>query len=542
MPIDMGKHKEAFLNEAKTHIKTLNYTLVELEKSPTETKLLQEIFKSTHTLKSLCATMGYKQMGNLCHAIEDLIDAIRNNMLSIEDCTDLFFHSFDRISASLTKLEANESELDSNSLIIQLKKLLNHKKTLTPKIPPPEVNSLPLNTYDETVERIRAIEVKVERLDILMNLAEELLVNKMKFDQIRELVEYPELAVAIETLGRLITDLQYHVMQVRLVPISFIFNRFLRMSRDLAKQQKKEINLQIEGGDLELDRTLIDEISESISHLIRNAIDHGIETPESRKKSNKPPQGRILLKASRTKETAIIEVNDDGAGLDWEVIKKSAIAHKLLKPEASKDEMKKALFSGLSTTKIVTTVSGRGLGLAIIKQKIESIGGNVRVESNAGIGTAFFMEIPLTLAIIKTLFVKVENETYAIPIEFVERLLVLNQDEFKGLLDQEAIIFEDNNIPIINLSELFNEKSAIANNKKSRKEKQPIVIIRNEHNRLGLSVDKLLSTQEVVIKPMNRTIKDNKYFSGTALIGSGEMVLVLDVTYLLHNMKQICIM
>lgn len=281
MPIDMGKHKEEFLNEAKTHINTLNLNLVKLEKAPHEKELLHQIFKAVHTLKSLSATMNYTQMVLLCHSIEDLIDSIRNGILSLENCADLLFNSFDVISACLKNIELNESELDTSETILQIKKLMNQKNNNNPQV---EVNSNHLQNHDEAIEKIRAIEVKVERLDVLLNLAEELLVSKMKFDNIRKQIDYPELNAATETFGRLITELQYHILQVRLVPISFIFNRFLRMSRDLAKLEKKEIDLQIEGGDLELDRTLIDEISESISHLIRNAIDHGIETPEIRQK------------------------------------------------------------------------------------------------------------------------------------------------------------------------------------------------------------------------------------------------------------------
>ncbi len=247
---------------------------------------------------------------------------------------------------------------------------------------------------------------------------------------------------AVESLGRLITDMQYHIIQIRLVPIGFIFNRFARMVRDLAQQQKKAISLEIEGGDIELDRLLLDEISQSINHLIRNAIDHGIEIPEERQKMNKPSAGTIKLRASRSKESAVIEVSDDGGGLDLQAIKLLGIKRHILKNDASMDEVCEVIFSGLSTTKAVTSISGRGLGLPIVKQKIESIGGRIKVKSISGKKTSFFIELPLNLAIIKTLFVRVDKEIYAIPIEAVERLLVISANEFKSIMNLEAIIFE----------------------------------------------------------------------------------------------------
>lgn len=526
MPIDFSRHIEAYLNEARTHIKTMNFTLVELEKNPDDMKLLHKIFRSVHTLKSLAATMGYKQSMGLCHAMEDLFDAIRYKQLSLESCADVLFESIDFLNLIIKNISAGNGEKNADYLIAKLRTLLkSENKTLS---------ETALNQFqfdNEVIEKIQTIEVKLEQLDKLMNLAEEFIVNKMKLEAIQEQIEYPELPPAIESLGRLITELQYHVMQVRMVPIAFVFNRFIRMTRDLAKHQHKKVNLQIEGADIELDRSLIDEISEAISHLIRNAIDHGLETPEVRKKLNKPELGTILLRVYRTKEAAKIEVSDDGSGLDLPALKKIAIKKHLIKPEANDQEILNTLFSGISTSKSVTEISGRGLGLSIVKLKIESIGGTVKVTSNPGKGTTFMIEIPLSLAIIKTLFVQVSHQTYAVPTESVERVLILEKKDIKGLIHNEAIIYQDSNIPIIRLSHLFHQKTASL-------DKLPIVIIYKGTERLGLVVDQLLDTKEVIIKPLNRSIRNIKYFSGATLIGSGQMILILDAAYLLQLKKK----
>ncbi|MHB1948047.1 MAG: chemotaxis protein CheA [Gammaproteobacteria bacterium] len=526
MDFDFSKHKEAYITEAKTHVKTLNYALVELEKNPDDIKLFHKIFRATHTLKSLSATMGYEQSMSLCHAIEDILDAIRYEQLSLSICTDLLFKAFDQLSLDLKNLSTNQEEVDSSALIKQVHHLLEKHKAPSIKL---SKNQMQLES--DAIEKIQSIEVKIEELDILMNLAEEFLVNKMKLESIREQIDHPDLLPVIESLSRLITDLQYHIMQVRLVPIAFVFNRFIRMTRDLAKNQNKEVNLQIEGAEIEFDRSLIDEIAESISHLIRNAIDHGIETPDIRLKMNKPAQGTIWLNVQRTKEAAKIEISDDGAGINLEAIKKLALNHNLIKPGASHAEVLNTIFTGISTAESVTEISGRGLGLSIVKLKIESIGGTIKVNSNPGKGTTFLIEIPLSLAIIKTLFVKTGDEIYAIPTEFVERLLMIDTKNIKGLMKEEAIIFEENDIPLIRLRSIFHQKILPL-------DKQPIVIIHNGNERLALAVDELLTTKEVIIKQLNRSIKDNKFFSGATLIGSGRMILILDVAYLFQLRKK----
>ncbi len=524
--MDLSKHKEAFLAEAKTNIKNMNRALVELEKSPEDKAIFHKIFRAAHTLKSLSATMNYQHTSNLCHCVEDILEAMREKHISIKENSDFLFKCFDHLSATIKAISGDQPELDSDQLIQQCKQLLSNK----PIDPSEPVNNIPV--IADTLEKIQSIDVKVERLDMLMNLTEELLMNKMQFDVIREENSYPELLPAIESLDRCVAELQYHVMQLRLVPVDFIFTRFLRMARDLAKQQKKEIQLQIAGGDIELDRMILDQISESIAHLIRNAIDHGLETPAERKSLNKPAQGTLKLTARQTKEAAIIEVSDDGRGLDLKAIKHAALQRHLIDENALDDEVKELIFSEISTKKVVTEVSGRGVGLSVVKHNIELIGGAIRVNSIPDQGTTFTMEIPLTLAIIKTLFVKVNKDIYAIPVDAVERLLIVYSHEVKQLMNDEAIIFENKNIPLVRLTDLFSDSpSTLA--------KQAVVIIRKGNERLGIIVDYLLSTQEVVIKPLSRAVRESRYFLGAALIGTGKMVLVLDVAYLLRFRKKV---
>ena len=305
-----------------------------------------------------------------------------------------------------------------------------------------------------------------------------------------------------------------------------MFNRFPRLVRDLAKSQRKEINLEMQGSDIELDRGVIDEIGESLIHLIKNAVDHGIEAPQVRRKFGKPAQATIKLTATRAKGFAIIEVWDDGAGLDIADIKSTAIRRGIISAGASEEEIVNSIFSGVSTTKQVTQVSGRGFGVNIVKNKIDSIGGSIKVASKPKAGTKFSIEIPLTLAIIKTLFVEVAGKPYAIPLVNIERLVSTDRKDIKGMLNYEAIVLDEEDIPIARLDVLFEAPP-------SAHERQPIAIIRKGEERMGLAVDAFMNTQEIVIKPLNRLVKENKYFAGSTIIGSGEVVLILDVANLM---------
>lgn len=512
----MDIYKEAFLTEAKTHIDTMDTSLVGLEKVPHDTKLLHAIFSATHTLKSMAGTMGYVQLASLCHTMEDTLDEVRKEKLRLEPCINVLFECVDQLRSSVTALSTNEGELVTETQIERLRSTrgcsdmrgegeVPHKEPLSAEL-----------------ERLERIEVKIDRLDKLMNLMEEFLVSRIRLDQLRATLGSPELAVAVETLGRLIADLQYHVMQVRLVPIGVVFNRFPRMVRDLAKREEKEIELMMEGRDIELDRTVIETVGDALVHLIRNAVDHGIEKTEERNKLGKKPQGTVYLKAESARDYAVIRVQDDGAGLDLEAIEHAARERGLITNSASREGVIQAIFSGLSTEKNVSDVSGRGLGLSIVREKIQAIGGHIEVESEKDIGTSFIIKIPLTLAVIRTLFVEVSGNVYAVPTANVERLLAVDHAFIKGFLERESILLSERSVPLVRLDELFGLECA-------RLKRQPVVVLRQGEEYLGLAVHRMLSTQEVVVKPISQFVRKGRFFSGASLVGSGEVILILDI-------------
>lgn len=523
---DISKYKDLFLSEAKEHLKAMNKSLLKLERSPGKLELINNIFRETHSLKSMAATMDYNDTARLCHAMEDVLDGIKKKKIKPDKCIDIIFNCFDTLEVSIKEISKGREELDTDMLVKKLEALFEEDQRQDKS--KDKSKRVENGTEDSFTEKVSSIEVKVERLDTLMNLAEELLINKMRLDIIKEEHQNPELTAAIDTLGRFVDDLQYNVMQSRMVPMGFVFNRFPRMVRDLAKKQRKEINLHMEGSDIELDRAVIDEIGEGLVHILRNAVDHGIETPEKRRKVGKPAQGNIKLTAREAKNFAIIQIADDGAGLDEEDIRKIASKKKILSPTATREEIIGSIFSGISTTKQVSAVSGRGFGLNIVKEKIDSVGGTIKVKSESRKGTTFEMKIPLTLAIIKALFVIVESKIYAIPLASVDRIVSVRRQDIKGMLDDEAIILNKEELPIIRLGVLFGLLP-------SALDKQPIVIVQDDKEKFGLAVDALMNVEEIVIKPLNKLVRENKYFSGCTITGSGEVVLILDVANLMSQ-------
>ena len=531
MPQDVAQYTELFLSEAKQHLLAMNQALLKLEKSPGKTERLDDLLRALHTLKGMAATMDYDHTARLCHAMEDVVDAIRKHTLQVAACVDVLFECLDAVEATLKALRQNRAELETTALIGKLRALATREAEHGTGDKGRGSKDEETDSPSSVVEKMHRIEVKVERLDALMNLTEEFVMTKMRLDRAKERLKDPELEAAVESLGRFVSELQYQVMQARLVPVRFLFNRFPRMVRDLAKAQHKDVDLQMEGEALELDRAVIDEIGESLVHLLRNAVDHGIETPEERRRAGKPSCGTIRLIATQTKEFAVIRVVDDGAGLDVEAIKAMALKGGLLKTGATKEEVTEAIFAGLTTTQQPTAVSGRGLGLNIVKKTIESLGGAITVSSEPRQGTTFTLEIPLALAVIKTLFVEVGGTQYAIPLANIERLVTVTDTQIKGFLEHEAIVLNGTDIPITRLHDLFDVPRRAL-------EQQPIVIVRKGEELLGLGVDRLLTTQEVVIKPLSRLVRETRYVAGSTIVGSGEVVLILDVTNLILSKRQ----
>jgi len=400
----------------------------------------------------------------------------------------------------------------------------------------------PSKSISQKLKTGKTVRVDIEKLDNLMNLVSELIIIKTRLEGIGENREIgiQELHEAVEYLERITTNLHDAVMKVRMVPIEQVFNRFPRMVRDLSKELNKEINLHIEGEETELDRTVIDEIGDPLIHLVRNAIDHGIETPEERKRQGKQANGNIILKAYHDGNNVVIEIDDDGKGIDLEKVLAKAIEKRFITVKESKElseqDILQFLFKpGFSTSERITDISGRGVGLDVVKTKIESLGGTIDIETIQGKGSKFIVRLPLTLAIIQALLVGVGTEKYAVPLNSIKETVTINSKNINRIKNQEITLFRGEVLPIIRLNELLDISGNIFENSASNdfyNEDLTVVIVKKGEKLLGLAVDELIGQQEIVIKSLGKFLNNIKLIAGATILGDGQVALILDVNTL----------
>ncbi len=381
----------------------------------------------------------------------------------------------------------------------------------------------------------RSVRVDIEKLDGLMNLVSELIIAKNSLlslsGESNEATE-DEYGEQLDYLESITTNLHESVMQVRMVPIESVVNRFPRMIRDLSKKLDKQMELYMTGEETELDRTLIDEIGDPLMHLLRNAADHGLESNEERALIGKEPVGSIYLEAYQDGNTVAIEVRDDGKGIDTESIKKNAIKKGKISEEKARTLTEKEVINMLfmpsfSTVDKVTDVSGRGVGLDVVKTKIEALGGEIEAKTKLGEGSTFIIRLPLTLAILQSLMVIVGDERYALPLGNIQTVEKIPHKEFKTVQGKEVIHLRDEIIPIIRMGEVLGTDT-------ERKEGREIVIIVKKGDRqAGLVVDQLHGQQEIVIKSIGKYIKSNRIISGATILGNGDVALIIDVNSLI---------
>lgn len=374
----------------------------------------------------------------------------------------------------------------------------------------------------------KTVRVDIDRLDNLMNLVSELIIIKTRLEDPDSINSKAKMTDAVEYLERITTSLHDAVMKVRMVPVERTFNRFPRMVRDLSKDLGKGIKLNMSGEETEVDRTVIDEIGDPLIHLIRNSIDHGIESPEERISKGKPESGTVSLRAYPDGNTVVIEVEDDGAGIDADRVAKKAISKGLIDDKdvevMTNNELINLLFlPGFSTAEVVTDLSGRGVGLDVVKTKIESLNGTVEVKSELTKGSKFIIRLPLTLAIIQALMVNLSAEKYALPLNNIKEITTIKSSSISMVQDQEVVLYRNKTLPILRLDSILQVE-------KSEEEKSEliVVVVRKGEIEAGLVVDSLIGQQEIVIKSLGKYLTGVKVIAGATILGNGGVALIVD--------------
>ncbi|MGG4443417.1 chemotaxis protein CheA [Brevibacillus fortis] len=380
----------------------------------------------------------------------------------------------------------------------------------------------------------KTIRVDIERLDILMNLFSELVIDRGRLEQLAREIGKNELQETVEHMSRISGDLQNIILTMRMVPVEQVFNRFPRMIRDLQKDLNKKVHLEIIGAETELDRTVIDEIGDPLNHLLRNSLDHGIESPADRKKAGKPEEGKIELRAFHSGNHVFIEVKDDGAGINKDKVLKKALERGIVNPaiadSMSDKQIHELLFAaGFSTAEVVSDISGRGVGLDVVKSKIESLGGSVGVDSVRGQGTTFLIQLPLTLSIISAMLVQVKDEKYAVPLSSIIETAVFKKEQIMMAHRQKVIDFRGRVVPLVSLQDIFQ----VPDNGETMEDEVAVVIVRKGEKMAGLVVDSFIGQQEIVLKSLGKYLVNVFAISGATILGDGQVALIIDCNSLI---------
>jgi len=377
---------------------------------------------------------------------------------------------------------------------------------------------------------LRQIRIDLARLDALMKLAGELVVARNRLVELARASTDPELGQLGERISRLVGAVQSEVLEARLTPVREVFDRFPRVVRDLARDLGRQVRLEVEGGDIELDRAVLDEVADPLVHLVRNAIDHGIEPPRDRVKAGKPAEGRLRLSASRERNSVAIRVADDGRGIDRAKILAKAKADGLVDAGAETlpdDQLLRILSrSGFSTAAVISGVSGRGVGVDVVMTRIRQLGGAVELVSEAGQGTAFVLRVPLTLAIVRSLLVQVGAERYVVPLNYVSETIEFSATPITALGDREALVIREQPVPTVHLHRLLSIEGAATTGRR------PVLVVQVGERRSALVVDALLGQQEIVVEPFDAPRGMPGWFSGATILADGAPALILDAAAL----------
>jgi two-component system chemotaxis sensor kinase CheA len=505
-----------------------------------DAEVVNSLFRALHTLKGNAAMLGFSDVADLAHALESLCDALRTRHAALEgDSVELLFQGRDLLNALL----AGKQEAQTPAAVAELLQKLERyarpaddatafeadvARMLATGAPSHEGGaSMPLR-------RRPTIRVDIERLDALLNLVGELVVNRTRISEIaasfartdRDGPLTQSLSESAAHLARTAGEIQESLMRIRMVAIGQVFERFPRLVRDVARARKKEVTLQISGAQTELDKTIVDEIGEPLMHLLRNCIDHGIESPEAREAAGKPRIGTISLKAYHEGNQVLIDIADDGSGIDLERVRARGIALGLVTPQEqlTDQEIVELIFApGFSTAATVSDVSGRGVGMDVVKKSVTRLKGRLEVNTERGTGTRFTVKLPLTLAIIDALLVRVAGQRYAIPLDSITESQRVEAGELRTIQGAEVILLRDEIVPLVRLSEF------LALGGERDPEKAMVVIVNVQGRQIGLVVDAFEGEQEIVIKPLSDVVGRIGGISGATILGSGAIALILDV-------------
>lgn len=535
--IDLEVLVRTFLSEAEENLAAMEAALLALEARPEDEEALHTVFRMAHSIKGDARCVGFASVADFAHVVEDVLERMRSRALTASAAvTTVLLSSVDRLRHLVAASASGHHDLSSEDeeLLESLRALTEAKDE---KNGTNVADRAGAPVPERTAARGRTLRVDAERLDQMLDLTGEIAIARGRLRQLLESLP-PDLGgAALESFNdteRMFLDLQELVMRVRMVPVGPVFRQQARVVRDLAAAEGKTATLVVEGAEAEIDNTLLEQIRQPLTHMLRNALHHGIESPEERRAAGKDPVGRVTLRAFQEAGTIVVEVSDDGRGIDREaLLRRSIVAGVVAEDQRLDDrEVLDLIFrSGISTAAEVTEISGRGVGMDVVRRNVDQLHGTVHVSSAPGAGTTVAIRLPLTLAIIDGFGVSVSNERYIIPQEYVVECMELpNGTRMSGATG--VIDVREHPLPFIRLAALFGLKERPA-------ARMNVVVVEVSGIRAGLAVDVLHGQTQVVIKPLGRLLRSLSMVAGSAILGDGRVALILDLPALINNVLRI---
>lgn len=634
---DMAKYQKMFVTEAHEALRVMNEAMLELEKNPENKELIDQIFRSCHSIKGMAGMMNQTVITNLAHALEDVLSSVRDEaLLPTGEVAECIFKGMDGLEAMVVSYEASAQVQDDSQLVDALKAVLSKaappakekkprpkkesastsktdttavtvkfakrcalpsaraivilkelSKTSTVMSTTPNEDEIekehmfeelqitvePGDKLQEALHRVLAmadveeiylgasneprekwqkmtkqekvsgpmtpeaalpqtVRVGMDKLDDLLDNVGELVIGRSRLIEKAGSHEDYELQEISSLIDKLTVDIQTRVLGIRMIPLEVVMNRFPRMVRDIAKNEGKEVELVVEGGSIELDRTVVDKITEPMMHLLRNCVDHGIEPADERLRSGKRAKGLIRIVASKQQDHVLIEISDDGKGIDLDAVRQAAVAKGVMDREQAKEALGRDLVDllfkpGFSTSTKITEVSGRGVGLDVVKRNVEELGGSVMVNTAKGAGTTFSLWLPFTLAIIDAMLIGIDEQTYAVPMGTIVESHRFTLEEIKAIRSRDVVQLRGEILPLISMRKFFEI------DERDRSKGINTLVVQSRDRRAALEVDELIGHHQIVVKSLDKRLRRVKGISGGTILGSGKIALILDVESIL---------
>lgn len=535
MEIDRSALIEVFLAESEEQLATIERTLLQLERQPEDQEALAVVFRAAHTLKGNALSLGFTALGRLAHAAEDLLEGLRRKKLAVApDVVTLLLRARDGMREALEDVTAGGSETRA-----QHQALLGElERRLAGGLVPPSAAAAPQQRGSEAPKSLVAagLRVDVAKLDSLLALTGELAVARLRLDARLEALG-PEGREALEAhrdAERLHAALQELVFQTRLVPLGPLLRQQQRAVRDLAAELGKQVELVIEGEDVEVDTSIVEPLRDALTHMVRNAVGHGIELPARRLELGKEARGEVRLSARRDGSSVVVEVADDGGGLDPVRIAARAVELGLpLDPRAlgERELLELVFLPGFSTADTVTGTSGRGVGMDVVRQNVERLRGSVRLDSRPGSGTTVSLRLPLTIAMIEALRVGVGGETFVVALDDVVECLDIPATQAAAGSAGGLLELRDRPLPFLRL------RGVLAAGGEAP-QRENVIVVRDDQGEAGLAVDEVLGSGPAVVRPLGRLLRGVPGIAGSVILGGGEVALLLDIPALLRRARQ----